>query len=102
MSSPELTPNSIPPELNVERLSRSALRFESTIAAGIKRARDRKQEIDDETGTLIAHVLGRGLGRDSDLAEFARTQTADPAKIEQECSAIYGNPSTPLGRVDQV
>lgn len=95
MNSPELTPNSVPPELNVERLSKSAKRFETTIESAIQLAAEQGHEIDDNTAALIAHVLSRGLGRDSALAEFARTRTGTPDILSAEYLRIYGHPQTP-------
>ncbi|NEM90914.1 hypothetical protein [Galbitalea soli] len=98
MNPPELTPNSIPPELNVQRLTRSAKHFETTIDAAIQLAREQGREIDDNTAALIAHVLSRGLGRDSALAEYARTRTGTPDTLSAEYLRIYGHPQT-LGTV---
>ena len=98
MNTPELTPNSVPPELNVQRLTRSAKHFETTIEAAIQVASEQGREIDDGTAALIAHVLSRGLGRDSALAEFARTRTGTPDSLGAEYLRIYGHPHT-LGTV---
>lgn len=98
MNSPELTPNSVPPELNVDRLSRSAKHFETTIDAAIQLAAAQGREIDDDTAALIAHVLSRGLGRDSALAEYARTRSGTPDILSAEYLRIYGHPQT-LGTV---
>jgi hypothetical protein len=98
MNSPELTPNSVPPELNLQRLARSAKRFETTIDAAIQLANEQGREIDDTTAALIAHVLSRGLGRDSALAEYARTRTGTPDILSAEYLRIYGHPQT-LGTV---
>lgn len=98
MNSPELTPNSVPPELNVQRLTRSAKHFETTIDAAIQLASEQGREIDANIAALIAHVLSRGLGRDSALAEFARTRTGTPDILSAEYLRIYGHPQT-LGTV---
>lgn len=98
MNPPELTPNSVPPELNLQRLTRSAKHFESSIDAAIQLANEYGREIDDNTAALIAHVLSRGLGRDSALAEFARTRTGTPDILSAEYLRIYGHPQT-LGTV---
>jgi hypothetical protein len=95
MSGPELTPNSQPPKLNLERLGNSARRFESSIAAGIESARVEQREINDDTAALIAHVLGRGLGHESVLAEFARNRTGDPEALVHEYLSIYSDQSAP-------
>ncbi|MES2094523.1 MAG: hypothetical protein V4531_12020 [Actinomycetota bacterium] len=95
MNPPELTPNSVPPELNVQRLTRSAKHFETTIDAAIQLASEQGSELDDDTAALIAHVLSRGLGRDSALAEYARTRTGTPDTLSAEYLRIYGHPQTP-------
>ena len=95
MNSPELTPNSVPPELNLQRLTRSAKHFETTIDAAIELASEQGREIDDNTAALLAHVLSRGLGRDSALAEYARTRTGTPDILSAEYLRIYGHPQTP-------
>ena len=94
MNSPELTPNSVPRELNLQRLTRSAKHFETTIDAAIQLATEQGREIDDTTAALIAHVLSRGLGRDSALAEFARTRAGTPDILSAEYLRIYGHPQT--------
>ena len=98
MNSPELTPNSVPAELNLQRLSRSAKHFETTIDAAIQLASKQGRELDDNTAALIAHVLSRGLGRDSALAEYARTRTGTLDSLSAEYLRIYGHPQT-LGTV---
>lgn len=99
MTSPEELPsNNQPSELDLERLGNSSRRFDEAITAGIEAARAEQREITDETAALIAHVLGRGLGRDSNLAEFARSHSGDPEALGVEYLRIYAHSSTP-GRV---
>lgn len=77
------------------RLNRSADQWTSRIVEGISRAYDAKTEVSPETARLIAHVLGRALGRDSQLAEFARTGEGSYDGLRDEYLTLYTDPTTP-------
>lgn len=81
-------------QVDIERLRRTSLRFESAITLGIEAARTGGREIDDGTAQLIAHVLGRGLGRDSQLAEHGRTRQGDPEAMRTEFMTLWEHPRT--------
>lgn len=78
-----------------ERMARTAGRYESWIAEGISAAREASSEIDLMTARLIAHALGRGVGRTSALADFGRTGKGDYESLRDEYLPLYGDPTTP-------
>lgn len=93
MNDHEPTPRSHE-QIDLERLRRAANRFENAITLGIGAARSAGREIDDGTAQLIAHVLGRGLGRDSQLAEHGRTRQGDPEAMRAEFTTLWEHPRT--------
>ena len=78
-----------------ERLNRTAHRFEQWILEGTTAAHEGHREIDDMTARLIAHVLGRALGRESALADFGRIGEGNYETLRDEYLTLYGDPSTP-------
>ena len=81
-------------QIDIDRLRRTANRFKSAITLGIEAARAAGREIDDGTAQLIAHVLGRSLGRDSQLAEHGRTRHGDPEAMRTEFMTLWEHPKT--------
>lgn len=80
---------------NPERLNRTADRFGQWILEGITAAYEGHREIDDMTARLIAHVLGRALGRESALAGFGRTGEGNYESLRDEYLPLYTDPTTP-------
>jgi len=78
-----------------DRLANTADRFQAFILQGIAEAHEAGTEIDQGTARSIAHVLGRALGRDSALAEFARTGEGTYEILRDEYLQLYEAPSTP-------
>lgn len=76
-------------------MERTARRFESRIVEGIAAARTDQREIDHLTARMIAHALGRALGRASALAEFGRTGEGNYDALSEEYLALYSDPTTP-------
>lgn len=95
MNAPEQTSNGgheIGP-VNIERLTRSARRFEPSIGAGIEAARAQGREIDDDTAALIEHVLTRADGRRPGIS--ADTAGGDEHDPSDDFMRIYAHPATP-------
>jgi len=80
--------------VDAERLRRTALRFENAITQGIEAARWAGREIDDGIAQLIAHVLGRGLGRNSQLTEHGRTRQGNAEAMKAEFMTLWDHPNT--------
>ncbi len=80
---------------DAERLNRTADRFGQWIFEGITAAYEGHREIDDMTARLIAHVLGRSLGRESALAGFGRTGEGNYETLRDEYLPLYTDPTTP-------
>jgi hypothetical protein len=78
-----------------ERMERTARRFESRIVEGITAAQTEQREIDHLTARMIAHALGRALGRASALAEFGRSGEGTYEALREEYLPLYGDPTTP-------
>lgn len=78
-----------------ERMVRTADKYENWIAEGITAAREASTEIDALTARLIAHTLGRGVGRTSALADFGRTGDRDYEALRDEYLCLYSDPTTP-------
>ena len=74
------------------RFDIAARRFGELIAAGIATAMEQHSDIDQGTARCIAHVLGRSLGRDSALADFARTGEGDYETLREEYLALHNDP----------
>jgi hypothetical protein len=73
------------------RLEVAKQRFEDPLAAGIARALEAHAEIDRDSARCIAHVLGRGLGPTSALAEYARRGAGDYSRLRDEYLALYAD-----------
>lgn len=84
-----------PREINHQRVETAAGRFQRLILDGIGRAHASGGEIDEGTARTIAHVLGRALGRDSQLAEFGRTADGEYESLREEYLTLYNDPTTP-------
>ncbi|MEC5152429.1 hypothetical protein [Cryobacterium sp. GrIS_2_6] len=78
-----------------ERMKRTAHRFESRIVEGITAAQTEQREIDHLTARMIAHALGRALGRGSALAEFGRSGEGTYEALREEYLPLYSDPTTP-------
>ncbi len=81
--------------LNPEYMERTLNRFQSRIIEGISAAHAEGREIDAGTARLIAHVLGRALGRESALAEFGRTNEGSYESLRDEYLILYNEVGTP-------
>jgi len=66
-------------------------RFGELIATGISEAMAEKRNIDPGTARCIAHVLGRSLGRESALANFARTGECDYEALREEYLSLHNH-----------
>lgn len=78
-----------------ERMVHTAGKYENWIAEGITAAREASTEIDPLTARLVAHTLGRGVGRTSALADFARTGEGAYEALRDEYLDLYTNLTTP-------
>ena len=67
-----------------ERGAASISRFQSRILEGIGAAHREEREIDPGTARLIAHVLGRAVGADSELATYGRSGIGDYDAMRHE------------------
>lgn len=67
-------------------------RFNKHITAGLSAAIDKRTNIDHDTARYLAHVLGRSLGPDSALANFARTGDGDYETLREEYLALHNDP----------
>lgn len=94
-ASPELRPAPETGEIDWRRLEVAVNRFSDYIAEGIAKAMADKTEIDPLTARCIAHVLGRGLGRASSLAEFGRTGEGSYLELREEYLDIYSRDEAP-------
>lgn len=81
--------------LNPEYMERTLNRFRSRVIEGISAAHAEGREIDAGTARLIAHILGRALGRDSALAEFGRTNEGSYELLRDEYLMLYNEVGTP-------
>ena len=77
------------------RMERTAHRFQSRIIEGITAAQTERREIDLMTARMIAHALGRALGRASTLAEFGRTGEGTYEALREEYLGLYNEEATP-------
>ncbi|SER95936.1 hypothetical protein SAMN05443377_12236 [Propionibacterium cyclohexanicum] len=73
------------------RFDVAARRFGELIAAGIAEATGQRQDIRSGTARCIAHVLGRCLGRESALADFARTGEGDYETLREEYLCLHND-----------
>lgn len=78
-----------------ERGAASISRFQSRILEGIGAAHREEREIDPGTARLIAHVLGRAVGADSELATYGRSGIGDYDAMRHEYLDLYEAPETP-------
>jgi len=78
---------------DLRRLEVVADRFGELIAAGIASAREDHTEINLDTARCIAHVLGRSMGSDSELARFARTGEGEYLRLRDEYLELYNDPA---------
>lgn len=74
------------------RFEVASRRFGELIAAGIATALGQRGDIDPGTARCVAHVLGRSLGRDSALADFARTGEGGYETLREEYLALHNDP----------
>lgn len=75
------------------RFEVAARRFGELIASGIAEAMAEKRDVDRGTARCIAHVLGRSLGRHSELANFARTGEGDYETLREEYLRLHNDES---------
>lgn len=80
------------PQLDLEHLAQTAARFGDRIDQGITEAAAEQREITRETARLICHVLGRAFGRQSALANFARTGDGSYDDLRPEYLDLYVHP----------
>jgi hypothetical protein len=76
-------------------MERTARRFQSRIIEGITAAQTERREIDILTARMIAHALGRALGRASALADFGRTGDGSYESLREEYLGLYTDETTP-------
>ncbi|HEY5319482.1 MAG TPA: hypothetical protein VIJ76_01260, partial [Galbitalea sp.] len=76
-------------------MERTARRFLSRIIEGITTAQTERREIDFMTARMIAHALGRALGRASALADFGRTGEGTYEALREEYLGLYTEEGTP-------
>ena len=76
-------------------MERTARRFQSRIIEGITAAQTERREIDLLTARMIAHALGRALGRASALAEFGRSGDGGFESLREEYLGLYTEETTP-------
>lgn len=76
-------------------MERTARRFQSRIIEGITAAQTERREIDLMTARMIAHALGRALGRASALADFGRTGEGAYEALSEEYLGLYTEETTP-------
>ncbi|WP_339619527.1 hypothetical protein [uncultured Salinibacterium sp.] len=89
MSEYESRPARGPDGIDWRRLEVATNRFSQYINEGIAKAQAEHTEIDDPTARCIAHTLGRGLGRESCLAEFGRTGEGSYDQLREEYLVLY-------------
>lgn len=77
------------------RIEVTANRFLDHIAGGIGTALERHTGIELGTARCIAHALGRGIGRESHLADFARTGEGTYALLREEYLRLRNAPDAP-------
>lgn len=92
---PEPTPRPAPERETPDwrRFEVAARRFGELIASGISEAMEQKRDVDSDTARCIAHVLGRSLGRQSALANFARTGEGDYEALREEYLSLHTHES---------
>lgn len=73
------------------RFQVAARRFGELIASGIAEAMEQRRDIRSDTARCIAHVLGRSLGRESALANFARTGEGDYETLSEEYLSLHNH-----------
>jgi len=78
-------------EIDWRRIEVAMHRFGDHLAHGINQAMAEHREVDHGTARVIAHVLGRGYGRASALAEYGRTGEGDYLTLRDEYLDIYGH-----------
>ena len=76
-------------------MERTARRFQSRIIEGITAAQTERREIDILTARMIAHALGRALGRASALADFGRTGEGTYEALSEEYLGLYTEETAP-------
>jgi hypothetical protein len=76
-------------------MEQTARRFQSRIIEGITGAQTEHREIDELTARMIAHALGRALGRASALANFGRTGEGSYESLRDEYLTLYTDETTP-------
>lgn len=82
-------------QIDWRRLEVATGRFSQNLVDGLSQALENKTEIDHGTARVIAHVLGRGIGRESKLAEFGRTGQGDYLELREEYLNIYAQDEAP-------
>ena len=101
MNTPErFTPNSerLPcpaaesDNIDWRRIEVASHRFGDFIAGGIAMAMEQRSDIEKSTARTIAHVLGRGVGRMSALADFGRTGDGEYERLRDEYLTLYDDP----------
>jgi hypothetical protein len=84
------------------RLEVASRRFGDRIAGGIARSLEDRTEVDQGTARCIAHVLGRSLGRQSALADYARTGEGDYDTLRDEYLRLYNDDAAPASVKEQI
>ncbi|MBC9944193.1 hypothetical protein ICL81_06655 [Leucobacter sp. cx-328] len=84
------------------RIEVASHRFGDFIAGGIAKAVEQRTDIEKGTARTIAHVLGRGIGRMSALADFGRTGDGDYERIRDEYLTLYQDPDAPAWAREQI
>lgn len=87
----------VPPlPIDWQRLDVALRRFQPRITEGIALATLYEREIDDGTARMIAHVIGRGVGRASVHARYGRTGEIDyDARLEESLALYYSDGLSP-------
>lgn len=88
---PEARPAPQREEPDWRRLEVAQQRFAQMISDGIAQALAEQTEVDDGTARCIAHVLGRAYGRESALADFARTGEGQYLSLRDEYLDLYSD-----------
>lgn len=84
------------------RLEVALARHGELISDGIAYATEHHTGINKQTAECIAHVLGRSIGPESALAEYALTGEGDYEALRDEYLAICNNPEAPAWAVELV
>lgn len=88
--------NEIPREpIDADRLTVASNRLHALIFEGIARAYEAGGAVDPGTARMIAHTLGRALGRSSALAEYGRTGEGSYDALRDEYLMLFNEPTTP-------